>query len=230
MQMSHMNFSHKNKTNSNLGFWSALFTAAANLWFFIAFIPYQPTWNAPWTGMAAFAASFHPASFLAWAVPEFAFAIFFVTMMTCVHITAGEEKKTWSQLALVFAMLYAAILIPLYYFYITVVPYHIVNGTTDGLALWLHAYYYPHNIFGAMEGAGYLMMSMSFLLASLIFDQGKLQLWVRWTFVGTGVCTLGLFINPLFPLPLALSLVTAIGGAVLGILAPLLLAILFRRK
>ena len=98
------------------------------------------------------------------------------------------------------------------------------------MALWLHAYYYPHNIFGAMEGAGYLMMSMSFLLASLIFDQGKLQLWVRWTFVGTGVCTLGLFINPLFPLPLALSLVTAIGGAVLGILAPLLLAILFRRK
>ncbi len=213
-----------------IGFWSALLAGAMNLWFFVAFIPYQPIWNAPWTSMAAYAASFQPVSFLAWVIPSFAFAPFFVTTMTCLHILTAEEKQAWSLLALVFAMLYAAVLIPFYYIQLTVVPHHLVNGTTEGLALWLHAYYYPYNIFGAMEGAGYGLMSVSFLLGSLVFGGGKLQQWVRWTFVATGISTLGLFINPLFPLPLVLSLVSAVGGAVFGIVAPVLLAILFRRS
>ncbi len=71
---------------------------------------------------------------------------------------------------------------------------------------------------------------VSFLCAAQVFGKGKLQHWVRWTFMGTALTGLVLPIDPLFRLPLVPELVDGAAYALLGILAPALLALLFRRS
>ena len=55
----------RDKPAATIGFWAALLTATLNLWFVVAFIPYQPIFNAPWQGLAAYTASFQSLPFLA---------------------------------------------------------------------------------------------------------------------------------------------------------------------
>jgi hypothetical protein len=220
----------KNQSAATIGFWAALVTAVLNLWYFLAFVPYSPNLSAPWPGLAAYAASFQPLPSLSWIVPCFFLAPMILTMMTCLHAWTLEEKQTWSLLALVFAVVYATLLSAHYYLQMTVVPHHLVNGTTEGLSLWLYAYDYPYDIPGALEGVGYGFMSVSFLCAAQVFGRGKLQHWVRWTFVGTGLTALVVPIDPLFRLPVVLKLVALAAGGLLLSLAPALLALLFRRS
>jgi hypothetical protein len=181
-------------------------------------------------GMASYAASFQLLPFLAWIVPAFLLAPTIPTMMACLHGWTAREKQIWSMLALVFAGVYAAVLAPLYYIEMTVVPYHLANGTTEGLALWLYEYHYPFNIPGALEAVGYVIVSLSFLFASQVFGRGRLQRWLRWTFVGYGLSGLPVFVDPLFRLPPFILLPDALANALFGILAPVLLAVLFRGK
>ncbi len=220
----------RNKPATTIGFWAAILTAVLTLWFFIAFIPNQPILVAPWQGLVAYTASFQPLPFLAWIVPCFFLAPMVLTMMTCLHAWAQKEKQIWSLLALVFAVVYATLLSANYSIQMTVVQHHLINGTTDGLLLWLYAYHYPYNIPGALEAVGYGFLSVSFLCAAQVFGKGKLQQWVRWTFVGTGLTGLVLPIDPLVRLPLVPELVVGAAYALLGILAPVLLALLFQRS
>ena len=220
----------RNKPAATIGFWAALLTAVLNLWFFLAFVPAQPILVAPWQGLAAYTASFQPLPFLAWIVPCFFLAPMILIMMTCLHTWAQKEKQTWSLLALVFAVVYTTLLSANYYIQMTVVQHHLVTGTTDGLSLWLYAYHYPYNIPGALEAVGYGFVCVSFLCAAQVFGKGKLQHWVRWTFMGTALTGLVLPIDPLFRLPLVPELVDGAAYALLGILAPALLALLFRRS
>jgi len=191
----------KNKPAATIGFWAALLTAVLNVWYFVAFISYQPIFNAPWHGLAAYAASFQPLPFLAWVVPCFFLAPMFLTMMTCLHAWTREEKQTWSLLAVVFAVVYATLLSALYYIQMTVVRQNLVNGTTEGLSLWLFGYQSPYNIPQALEAVGYGFLCISSLFAAQVFEGGKLQQWVRWSFVGTGLSGLVYPISLLFPLP-----------------------------
>ncbi len=220
----------RNKPAATIGFWAALLTAVLNLWFVVAFIPCLPILNAPWQGLAAYAASFQPLPFLAWVVPCFFLAPMILTMMTCLQAWTGEEKQTWSLLALVFAVVYATLMSALYYMQMTVVRQNLVNGTTEGLSLWLFGYHNPYNLPQALEAVGYGFLSVSFLFAAPIFEGGKLQQWVRWTFVGFGLSGLVYPISLLFPLPPVLILFDIGALTLLLTLAPVLLALLFQRS
>jgi hypothetical protein len=220
----------KTKVQPWIGFWSALLMAAVNLWFYAAFLPYSSQWSAPWPGIGAYATSFQSGPFLAWIIPAFILPLVILIMMVSIHRTAEEDKRIWSLLGVVFAIAYTAVVTTFYYIQMTVIPFHLANGTMDNLSLWLFAYHYPHNIFGAIEGIGYGFLTISVIFAAQVFRNGKLQQWVRWTFVGLGIGVFALFINPLFILPPALGAIMGLVGLVLGILAPVLLAIHFRRS
>jgi hypothetical protein len=220
----------RTRTSATLGFWAALLTGGLNIWYFVAFVLYLPILQVPWQGLAPFAASFQALPFLAWVVPCFFIAPAFLIMMTCLHAWTGGVKEPWSLLALVFAAVYAAILSANYYIQMTVVPHSLLNGTTDGLGLWLYAGPYPYTIPGALEGAGYFSMGMSLLFAAPVFSGGRLQQWVRWTFVGTGLIALVNPIDPLIRLPPVILFPALVAGGVLLTAAPVLLAIQFRRS
>jgi hypothetical protein len=218
------------KVQYRIGFWSALLMAAVNLWFYAAFLPYSSQWNAPWSGIDAYSASFQSGPFLAWIIPAFILPPVILIMMVSIHRITEGEKRIWSLLGVVFAIAYTAVVTTFYYIQMTIIPFHLANGTTDNLSLWLFAYHYPHNIFGAIEGIGYGFLAISVIFAAQVFRNGKLQQWVRWTFVGLGIGVIALFVNPLFMLPTALGVIMGLVGLVLGIVAPVLLAILLHKS
>lgn len=212
-----------------IGFWSALLVAALNIWFYIAYGLYQSIQLAPWHGLTEYAASFQPLPLLAWVIPCFLLAPIFLIMISCLHIWSGEEKHIWSFLAVVFAVVYSTLMSVNYYIQMTVVQYNLINGKTDGLSLWLYAYPYPRSLPGAFEGVAYGFMCVSFLFAAQIFVEEKLHRWVHWMFVGTGITGLVVFIDPLFRLPIPFLMVDGIAGGIFLTLAPVLLAVVFRR-
>ena len=214
-----------------VGFWAAVVIAVLNVWYFVAFVLYQPILHAPWPGIAAYAASFQPFPLLLWVVPTFFIGPVFLVMITCLHVWAADEKQVWSQLALVFAVVYAAVLSVNYYIQMTVVPHNLTTGMTEGMSLWLYADpFYPYNIPGALEAVGFGSMGVSFLFASQVFGAARLERWVRWTCFATGLSALVVFTDPLYPLPFVIVLAFLVAGFVLLAAAPLLLAILFRRS
>jgi len=220
----------KNQIIYKIGFWSSLLTAILNLWYLFAFIIYQPILHAPWSGIDSYAESFKQIPFLAWVIPCFLLTLAFLTMIITIYTLVEEENKIWSFFALVFAVIYTAILSTNYYIQMTVVRHNLIYKMTEGISLWLYANYYPYTIPGALEGVGYLFMCLSFLCVSKVFRQGKLEHWIRWLFIAAGISGLVVFTDPLFKLPIILTLIDlGIAGIVLTI-GPALLAVRFRRK
>jgi len=119
-------------TAARIGMLSAFGLAIVNVWFWVGFILYAPVLQAPWRGMNAYVATFVPSRYLAWAVPAFLFAPAFLTMIACLHEWANQNKRTWSLLALVFALPGATLMAALYYIQMTVVPNDLVHGVTMG--------------------------------------------------------------------------------------------------
>lgn len=213
-----------------LGFWSSLSTAILNFWYLIAFISYQSILHAPWHGIEAYARTFQLLPFMAWVIPCFLLTIAFLIMITTLYTMAEDENKIWSLLALAFAIIYSAILSVNYYIQMTVVRHNIINKMLEGMSLWIYADRYPYTIPGALEGVGYLFMCLSFLCIAKTFGKEKLEYWTRCTFIATGISGLLVFTDPLFRLPLVLSLIDmGIAGIALT-LGPLLLAVLFIRN
>ncbi|QRN84226.1 hypothetical protein JR338_05660 [Chloroflexota bacterium] len=212
-----------------IGFWSALLVAVLNIWFYIAYGLYQSIQLSPWRGLTDYVSSYQPLPLLAWVIPCFLLAPIFLIMISCLHIWTGAEKIMWSFLAVVFAVIYTTLMSVNYYIQMTVVQYNLSNGKPDGLSLWLYAYPYPRSFPGAFEGVAYGFMCVSFLFAAQIFTKEKLRRWVHWMFVGTGITGLVVFIDPLFRLPIAFLMVDGIAGSIFLTLAPILLAVMFRR-
>ncbi len=215
---------------SQIGFWSSLLTGILNLWYFLAFAMYQPILHASWSGMESYAESFKQLPFLTWVIPCFFLTVAFLTMIISVHAVVEEENKIWSLAALVFAAIYTAILSTNYYIQLAVVRHNLIHNMTEGLSLWLYANYYPYSIPGALEGVGYFFMCLSFLCVSRVFGQGKLERWIRWLFAATGVLGLVVFTDPLFKLPLIMTLIDLGLVGLLLTIGPVLLAVLFKKS
>jgi len=216
--------------SSRLGFWAALCTGVLNFAYFIPFLLYQPILHAEWKGLAAHAASFDPAPFVAWVVPCMLLPVAFVIMICCLYFQAGTRKRIYGLLALIFAVMYAAVLVPAYYIQLTVVQHNLVAGNTEGLALWLYANPYPYSIPGALEGVGYGFMCVSFLFASLVFERHGLGRWLFLIFLGNAICGSVVFTDLIAPLPHSVVMVDLVIEGVLLAAAPFLMAVYFHRR
>lgn len=97
--------------------------------------------------------------------------------------SASPNRNTISgSVAVVMAGISAAVLVPLYFVQITVIPSSLAAGQTDGISLLTQ--YNPHGLFIAGEEVGYLIMGLSFLfLVPLVKWDGTLARIVRWTFL-----------------------------------------------
>jgi hypothetical protein len=218
------------KRAQQLGFWSAVSAAIMILWFSIAFGLYQPILHAPWPGMQAYTDAFRAEPFIAWIIPCFLLTFFFLIMMGCLHTLTSDENKIGSLLALVFAIAYTTLLSACYYIQIVVVEYNLVHHSTEGLRLWLFASPYPHSIPGALEGIGYAFMSLSFIFASRLFSGDRLSKWISRSFLFSGLTGLIVFTDPIFPLPLPITLIVAFANAAILFTALILAAIWFKQS
>jgi hypothetical protein len=93
----------------------------------------------------------------------FAFIIFIVS----VHQTTPIEKRIFSSISVVFALISALVLLLAYYTQFAVVPISMLKGETDGIALITQ--YNGHGLFIAMEELGYITMSISLFFMAFVF-------------------------------------------------------------
>lgn len=107
-----------------------------------------------------------------WMFPAMVLTALVVVWMTCIHAWAPEGKKVFSQIALSFGIIAAAILIVDYFLQTYVIPSILDNGETQGIPLLTQ--YNPHGVFIALEEIGYLMMSVAFLFMAPVFSKTDL--------------------------------------------------------
>jgi hypothetical protein len=181
------------KTATGLGFWSAVLTVVLAATSFAVGVT-TPARSGPFCTSSCVTfpytdvAAFIPADYV-WLYPTLLLAPVFVILMACVHNHAAKDRKIFSQIALSFATMYAAVIAVDYFTQFTVVIPSLLSGETAGLSLFTQ--YNPHGFFVALEGLGYLMMSAAFLFAAGVFSGGRLERALRSLFVTSFILAIG---------------------------------------
>ena len=197
-------------TVNKVGFWSAILSFV----FGIGYVVFQ---------LASFAGYPKPPwHLITLTFPSFWLALSFVVLMTTIHHHAPEEKKIWSHVALVFAIMYATLNATVYYLQMTLVVPSILNGQAGAVAsfeLTSGTFTYGADVFG------YSLMELSMLFAAPVFVGGRLEQSIRWSLIANGVLTpANLLMQNLPTFPIAAL------WAVTFPISTVLLAFLFRRS
>ncbi len=221
------------KSATGLGYWSAILTAVFAAASFVAGIA-TPARSGPFCASACVTypytnvAAFIPVDYL-WLFPTVLLVPIFVVLTACLHAYAADDRKIFSQIALSFALIYAAVISMDYFAQFTVVIPSLLSGETAGLSLFTQ--YDPHGLFVAAEGLGYLMMSAAFLFVAGVFSGSRLERAVRWLFVTSFILAIGSFVTlswlryDIVAFEVAILLINWITLIIAGVL----LSVLFRR-
>jgi hypothetical protein len=153
-------------------------------------------------------------------------AVSFPVLIVALHYYAKDDKKVWTQLALMFVTAYMVIASINYFLQLTVVRESpqtygfLTMNLTSSSAFW------------ALEVLEYTFMSVAALFTVLIFEGGKVERSIRWLFVLNAIFTFAgvagymLTIDPLNVLVLASLGIWSVAFPI----ATGLLALLFKRK
>jgi hypothetical protein len=177
------------------GFWTAALTVAVTAVFAVIAIP-TPARSGPFCTSACVpapytaVAQFIPGDYL-WLIPGLVLAPIFIGLMAAIHSYAADMKKTFSRVALSFAVIYAVVIMVNYFVQLTVVVPSLQSGESQDLSLFTQ--YNPHGFFIALEVLAYLMMSASFLAAAPVFAGDGVERAIRWLFTLCFVLALGAF-------------------------------------
>lgn len=130
-----------------------------------------------------------------WMYPAIGLVLAYVLMLASMRTLAPGRRRIFGSMAVATAVVAAAVLVPNYWVQSSVVPASIAAGENEGITLLTQ--YNPHGLFIALEEVGYLVMSISFLLAiPLVAGSGLRRRVVRWLFAAgfvVPVATLAVF-------------------------------------
>jgi hypothetical protein len=160
-----------NDSVRKIGFFSAILTAVFAIIYSVAQItilavPPSPPWD--------FIGLFAPSLFLAWS---------FIVMMISIHYYAPEERKIYSHIGLVFAILYAALVSIVYFVELSVAVPAVFQGQV--YPDWLS--FTSPSMMVSIDGLGYGFMAMATLFASQVFAGNKSRRLIRWAFFANGL-------------------------------------------
>lgn len=143
----------------------------------------------PWDLLLMFA----PSLVLSWSV---------VVLMVCIHHYASSDKKIWSHLGMVFAVVYAVMVGIVYFSQLTVVIPAMFEDETTGLETQL---FEEGTVMVAVDGLGYGMLSISTLFAAKVFAGGKLETRTRWAMTANGALAPVVMLAVMWPIFLAIG-------------------------
>lgn len=158
----------------------------------------------------------------------------FLLAMLALHYTVPEEKKFWTNAALLLAVIYTTYCTMNYVVQLTtVIPagytwtFADQQGTLGPLTLLNQT---PHSLFWDLDALGYIFMSLASLFAVPVFEKHGSEKWVRLFFLGNGLDIPLSAIVYFYP---GFSVGQLLLGLPWGILVPgsmLLLALFFKRE
>lgn len=173
-----------------LGFWSAILSAAFGILYVVAEAAHMAGMLGPQNS---------PASLVARMTPSLLLPITFVILAAAVHANAPGGRRIWTQIALIFAGVYAVLVSIVYFVQLTVVAPLMAQGRLDEVALLK----FEHGSFlFAVDILGYAFMSLATLFAAPAFPDRGLERWIRLALTINGllapVIALQIYFAPLF--------------------------------
>lgn len=214
---------------NKVGYWSALFATIFSISFVAtAFIGAALSPTGPWRGVKDYASRFESIQMLP-DIPSFFLAFVVVAMMAAIYSFSSHEQRIFGLLGLVLAVSYMTIVSINYYTQLTVVRQNLLNGNTEGLALF--AMTNPDSLFFALEGIGYGLLGVATLAAAPVFARDrKLDRWIKYLFALNGVLTIaGIIGQVAFSSVLVIFVVLGL-WSILFPVSTALVAILFKRE
>jgi hypothetical protein len=169
-------------STKSLGFWSAVLATIFSLTYDVGQI-------AEWLGWLGSAggpeSSSTPLGLVVLLTPSLFLGPSFLVLMVCVHQLADPERRAWSQAAVVFATIYAALICINYYVQLTWVAPRLASGNTHGIEPFI---FVPFDSFlYAVDILGYSFMSLATLFAAGVFTGGGQERIVRWFLIANGL-------------------------------------------
>lgn len=169
-----------------LGFWAALLCGVGAVGYGVAsvlvgaFAPEAITWES----FDQFVTDYRLLPTLAILTPPFVVTLAFPVLVLAVHAALPETRQPLTLVALVFAGVYTAVLGSAYWLQLTNVPWNILRGTTEGLAVWVA--WNPASLFWSVETYGYFAMGVSGLFLGLALVAGTVPRRVRRALIAMG--------------------------------------------
>lgn len=141
----------------------------------------------------------------------------FVAMMACVHQAAPDSKKVWSQIGVLFSVLYAVFVMMTYMTELFVVIPHSMRGEADKVALLA---FNPESIMYVIDGLGYTFMCLATLFTVPIYIDTGIEKWIKRMSIINGILGIPIFIvythfQPVLLFFVALWMVTVPGICIL---------------
>lgn len=117
-----------------------------------------------------------------WMFPAMILSLVYVIFTISIHTASPGDRKIYGRIAVAIAIMAASTLLTCYFVQVTVIQPSLLNGETEGIALW--SQYNPHGLFIALEELGYIMMVISFpFLAFTYIPANKTEKMLKWTFL-----------------------------------------------
>jgi hypothetical protein len=116
-----------------------------------------------------------------WMYVAMAMVVSYLLFMVSLRVVAAPAGSLLGQMSVAVAVVVTVVLVATYFTQSSVVPASLRAGETEGVTLL--TMYNPHGLFIALEEIGYLLMSLSFLLAALMIGGvGKMVRAIRRVF------------------------------------------------
>ena len=125
--------------------------------------------------------------------PSLLLAPSFLAMLICVNAVVPRHLKVWSQLGVAFALVYVPLCSAAYVVELFVVEPRVLRGTAGETALLTIAR--GDSVFNAIDGLGYIFMSLAALVAAPAFGGNRLERWIRGLLVAHGAVALPIFLT-----------------------------------
>ena len=163
------------------GFWAATLATAFSIFYSVAQI-------AEWLGWLGSAggpeSSSTPLGIFVLLTPSLLLGSSFLILVAAIHVVAPPERRIWSLAAFGFATIYAALISINYYVQLAWVGPRLVEGRVAGMEPFL---FVPFDSFlYAVDILGYSFMSVSTLLAAMVFTGHGLERVARWFLIANG--------------------------------------------
>lgn len=204
-----------NKTIYKIGFWSGLVAFVSALAFVIVQLLQV-------VGVVSF-----PVDEILIYVTSLCIVIPFVLEILALHYATSDDKKIYSNAALVFSIIYAVFVTSNYVVQLaTVIPMQL-NGNLEEVQVLKQT---PHSLFWDFDAIGYICMGFATLFAVPVFEKHGFQKWVRIFFLANALATPLIAFVYFYPTFSASLFILGFPWGITAPLSMLMLAILFRKK
>ena len=173
---------HISQSTKVVGFWSAVLATVFSLVYVVGQLAEWLGWLGSEGGPESAST---PIGLTVLLTPSLFLGSAFLVLVVSIHQVAASDRKVWSQAAVAFATMYAALISIVYFVQLTLVAPRIAQGRVAGIESFL---FVPFDSFlYAVDILGYSFMSVATLFAAQVFTGKGIERVARFWLTANGL-------------------------------------------